>query len=124
MIYKKGMLCKHFKGKTLLEKNIYEVVETGLKSTNLDMSRGDVKYSGDGVFEEAVNLVLYRNIFQTGKMFVREYEDISSELAPEKQKEFGQVLKVQPLTKEEVEIVFSEKFRKDKQEFEDAKQRI
>ena len=35
MILKKGDLCKHFKGKNLQEKNIYEVLETG------------VNYSGD-----------------------------------------------------------------------------
>ena len=124
MIYEEGMFCKHFKGKTLLEKNIYEVLKIGVKWADLEKFSGEVKYSGDGDFMTATNLVLYRNIFQNGKMFAREYEDISSELSPEKQKEFNQTLKVQPLSQEELEIVFSEKFKKDKQEFEEAKQKI
>lgn len=32
-MFKKGDLCKHFKGKDLIQKNIYEVLETGVKYT-------------------------------------------------------------------------------------------
>ena len=31
MTYKVGMLCKHFKGNDLLEKNIYRIEKLGLK---------------------------------------------------------------------------------------------
>jgi len=46
MILKKGDLCKHFKGKNLQEKNIYEVLETG------------VNYSGDASENPIKDLVI------------------------------------------------------------------
>ena len=42
---KKGDLCKHFKGATLREKNIYEILEVG------------VTYSGDASETPINNLV-------------------------------------------------------------------
>lgn len=94
MILKKGDLCKHFKGKNLQEKNIYEVLETG------------VNYSG-GASENPINdLVIYKNIRQ-GKIFAREMSDLVAELTPEKQQEFGQKHRVDLLTKEEIEFVKS-----------------
>ena len=77
MILKKGDLCKHFKGKNLQEKNIYEVLETG------------VNYSGDASENPIKDLVIYKNIRQ-GKIFAREMSDLVAELTPEKQQEFGQ----------------------------------
>ena len=94
MILKKGDLCKHFKGKNLQEKNIYEVLETG------------VNYSGDASENPIKNLVIYKNIRQ-GKIFVREMSDLVAELTPEKQQEFGQKHRVDLLTKEEIEVVKS-----------------
>lgn len=94
MILKKGDLCKHFKGKNLQEKNIYEVLETG------------VNYSGDASENQIKNLVIYKNIRQ-GKIFAREMSDLVAELTPEKQQEFGQKHRVDLLTKEEIEIVKS-----------------
>ena len=94
MILKKGDLCKHFKGKNLQEKNIYEVLETG------------VNYSGDASENPIENLVIYKNIRQ-GKIFAREMSDLVAELTPEKQQEFGQKHRVDLLTKEEIEIVKS-----------------
>lgn len=94
MILKKGDLCKHFKGKNLQEKNIYEVLETG------------VNYSGDSSENPIKNLVIYKNIRQ-GKIFAREMSDLVAELTPEKQQEFGQKHRVDLLTKEEIEIVKS-----------------
>ena len=82
MIYKVGMLCKHFKGKNLEEKNIYEIKEIGVKGTDIDKSI--ITYTGDNELESATNLVVYSNIFQNNKLFCREYEDISSELSDEK----------------------------------------
>ena len=89
---KKGDWCKHFKGKTLEEKNIYEILEVG------------VTYSGDSSDKPIQNLVIYKNIFQ-GKIFARELEDLIAELEPEKQELYGQKHRVEKLTEEEVEIV-------------------
>lgn len=94
MILKKGDLCKHFKGKNLQEKNIYEVLETG------------VNYSGDASENPINDLVIYKNIRQ-GKIFAREMSDLVAELTPEKQQEFGQKHRVDLLTKEEIEFVKS-----------------
>lgn len=94
MILKKGDLCKHFEGKNLQEKNIYEVLETG------------VNYSGDASENPIKDLVIYKNIRQ-GKIFAREMSDLVAELTPEKQQEFGQKHRVDLLTKEEIEIVKS-----------------
>ena len=108
MIYKIGMYCKHFKGKTLLDKNIYKIIKLGV--VGKDIANTEIKYTGDGNVESAVNLVIYENIFQENKIFAREYEDISGELSQEKQIEFGQKLKVQPLTEDEVAIIKSEEY--------------
>ena len=107
MIYKVDMLCKHFKGSSLLEKNIYRILELNVDGANLDK---DIIYSGDGDVLTAKNLVVYENIFQNNKKFAREYDDISSELSEEKRELYNQTIKVQPLTEEEKEIVKSEAF--------------
>lgn len=103
MIYKIGMLCKHFKGKILLEKNIYRIENIGIDGKDIDESV--ITYTGDNELCSANNLVIYSNIFQDNKMFAREYEDISFELEIDKQIEFNQLLRVQPLTLEEIKIV-------------------
>ncbi|MBO5348728.1 MAG: hypothetical protein J6A89_02770 [Clostridia bacterium] len=88
-MFKKGDWCKHFKGATLEEKNIYEILEVG------------VKYSGDASENPIENLVVYKNIFQ-GKIFAREIQDLVAELPAEKQAQFGQVHRVEKLTEEEI----------------------
>lgn len=108
MIYKIGMLCKHFKGETLLEKNIYRIERLEVEGKDIDSNI--ITYTGDGVLLEAQNLVVYSNIFQDNKLFTREYEDISGELSKEKQEMFNQELKVQPLTEEEIETIKDENF--------------
>ena len=113
MIYKVGMLCKHFKGKTLEEKNIYKIIQLGILGKDIDESQ--IKNTGDGELQTAENLVVYANIFQENKLFAREYEDISSELSVEKQQQFFQKLKVQPLTEEEILIINDPAFIKTKQ---------
>lgn len=95
---KKGDLCKHFKGKDLDEKNIYRILELG------------VTYSGDKSENPIKNLVIYENIFQ-GKIFAREIEDLEAELPIEKQKEYGQIHRVEKLTDEEIQII-KNKFEK------------
>jgi len=88
-MFKKGDWCKHFKGKTLEEKNVYEILEVG------------VTYSGDASNKPIQNLVVYKNLFQ-GKIFAREMEDLVAELEPEKQELYGQKHRVEKLTDEEV----------------------
>ena len=91
-MFKKGDLCKHFKGKNLSEKNIYEILEMG------------VKYSGDASDKPIENLVVYKNIFK-GKIFARELEDLITELPQEKQEQYGQKYRVEKLTSEEIKEV-------------------
>ena len=91
-MFKKGDLCKHFKGKNLSEKNIYEILEIG------------VKYSGDASDNPIENLVIYKNIFQ-GKIFARELEDLIAELPKEKQEIYGQKYRVEKLNEDEIREV-------------------
>ena len=113
MIYQIGMLCKHFKGKTLTDKNIYQIVALGISGK--DIVQTLITYTGDGNLSTAENLVVYANIFQNNKLFAREYEDISGELSPEKQQQFAQTIKVQPLTADEIETINSPKFIEEKE---------
>lgn len=108
MIYKVGMLCKHFKGKDLLEKNIYRIEQVGVDGINIDDSI--ITYTGESNLRSAINLIVYSNIFQDNKLFCREYEDISQELSSDKQQEFCQKIKVQPLTEEEQLFIGQESF--------------
>lgn len=114
MTYKVGMLCKHFKGNDLLEKNIYRIEKLGVKGTDIDQSL--ITYTGEGNLEKAIDLVVYSNIFQEGKLFCRECSDISSKLSDEKRAMFNQDMRVQPLTQEEIDLVKSEDFIKEKTE--------
>lgn len=91
-MFQKGDLCKHFKGTNLDEKNIYEILEVG------------VKYSGDASENPIENLVVYKNIFQ-GKIFARELGDLIAELSPEKQAQYGQVYRVEKLTEDEIQYI-------------------
>ena len=115
MIYNIGMLCKHFKGNDLLEKNIYRIENLGVNGSNIDESQ--ITYTGDGILATATNLVVYSNIFQDNKLFCREYEDISGELSDEKKEMFNQTIKVQPLTDKEIDIINSDEYAEKKKEF-------
>ncbi|MBQ9013368.1 MAG: hypothetical protein IJ094_07435 [Bacilli bacterium] len=114
MVYKIGMFCKHFKGSDLLEKNIYRIENLGVNGLDIDESL--ITYTGDGELKTATNLVVYSNIFQNNKLFCREYEDISGELSDEKKVMFNQIIKVQPLTNEEIAIINSAEFIEKKKE--------
>lgn len=103
MLYKVGMLCKHFKGTNLLEKNIYRIEQIGVNGTDIDESI--ITYTGDNNLKSATNLIVYSNIFQDNKIFCREYDDISQELSDEQKEQFNQNLRVQPLTEEEQEQI-------------------
>jgi hypothetical protein len=85
----------------------------GVKGSEIDTDT--ITYSGDNELTTAVNLVVYKNIFQD-RLFTREYEDISGELSIDKQVEFDQKYKVQVLTPEEIEIIKSEEFISKKRE--------
>lgn len=104
MEIKVGDFCKHFKGKTLIEKNIYKILLL------------NVIYSGDNSIKKLDDLVVYENIFD-GKIFTREASDIFTELSLEKQEEFNQIYKVQKLTDEEIEEVKTEEFKIKKLEY-------
>lgn len=119
MIYEIGMLWKHFKGTTLLERNIYRIIK--LNVNGIDIDNNNVTYTGEGKLEETTDLVVYQNIFQENKYFAREYSDISSELSIDKQNTFNQTIKVQPLTQEEIELVTSEIFTLEKASIEQSK---
>ena len=62
MIYKVGMLCKHFKGNNLLEKNIYRIEQIGVDGK--DINSNLITYTGDKDLFTSKNLVVYSNIFQ------------------------------------------------------------
>jgi len=115
MIYKIGMICKHFKGNDLLEKNIYRIEKLGVNGSSINESL--ITYTGDGELTTATNLVVYSNIFQDNKLFCREYEDISGELSAEKKEIFNQTIKVQPLTEEEIVMINNPEFIQSKTEF-------
>ena len=115
MIYKIGMLCKHFKGTDLLEKNIYRIENLGVNGKDIDENL--ITYTGDGNLKDAINLVVYSNIFQNNKMFCREYEDISQELSDDKKEMYKQTIKVQPLSIEEEIFIQDNDFIEDKKQF-------
>jgi hypothetical protein len=115
MIYKIGMLCKHFKGKNLLEKNIYRIEQIGVEGQNVDQDK--ITYTGDNSLVTAKNLIVYSNIFQDNKLFCREYEDISQNLSKEKQIEFNQEIRVQPLTEEEQELINQQTYIERKKQY-------
>ena len=98
MEIKVGDFCKHFKGKTLIEKNIYKILLL------------NVIYSGDNSTKKLDDLVVYENIFD-GKIFTREASDIFTELSLEKQKEFNQIYRVQKLTEEEIKEINTDEFK-------------
>lgn len=112
MIYTVGMLCKHFKGDNLLEKNIYEILKLNVDGKDVD--ENSITYIGDDDLESSVNLVIYRNIFQDDKIFAREYDDISSPLSEEKKIKYKQDIKVQPLTEEEIRLIHTSSFAEEK----------
>lgn len=121
-MYKEGMLCKHFKGENLIDKNIYRIIKVGVRGSDIDSSV--ITYTGDGVLEEAVGLVVYQNIFQENKFFAREEADISSCLSDENKEKFHQTHKVEPLTDEEIQIVSSDDFRRKKVSIEEEKHKV
>ena len=100
---KTGEYYKHFKGKNLVEKNIYEIIATKVTYTGEKMS--DVK-----------DLVVYKNIFDN-KIFVREEKDLLKELEQDKKVQYNQETRIQKLTSDEVKTIKTEEYISAKQEY-------
>ena len=100
-VFKEGSLCKHFKGKRLMYKNIYRIISFNNKGRDLGK---EIKYTGVRDVRKATNLVIYQNIFNK-KIFARELDDFYVEIEREKQEEFGQMHRVEPLTEKEIKKV-------------------
>ncbi len=105
-VFKEGSLAKHFKGKRLIDKNIYRIISFNNKGKDLDSS---IKYTGVRDVSESTNLVIYQNIFNK-MLFARELDDFYVEIDKEKQEEFGQMHRVEPLDEKEEKRVNSKQF--------------
>lgn len=104
MELKVGDICKHFKGETLVEKNIYQILAI------------NVTYTGDNGLDLS-NLVIYKPIFQEGKCFAREYDDLVCELTDEQKEMYHQTMRVEPLTEEEKIMIQDQDFIERKHEY-------
>ncbi len=104
MELKEGMICKHFKGKNLIEKNIYQILAI------------DVTYTGDNDIDLS-EMVIYKPLFQKGKVFAREYAALTEELTEEQKQEYHQNQRVEPLTDEELAYIKSDEFTFQKLEY-------
>lgn len=104
MNLKVGDIVKHFKGETLVEKNIYEILAI------------NIKYTGDNDIDLS-SLVVYKPLFQSDKYFAREYDDLVSELNDEEKLKYNQDTRIQLLTEEELEIIKTDDFRIKKEEY-------
>lgn len=103
MIYKVGMFCKHFKGESLLDKNIYRIEKLHVSGDMID--ENFITYSGHGRLKDAEELVVYSNWFENGKLFAREYSDLCSPIDDAKKLLFGQELRVEPLSEKELLMI-------------------
>ena len=112
MMFKVGMLCKHFKAKDLVEKNIYRIDKIGVDGKDIDSSK--IIYTGDKDLLLSKNLVIYSNIFQEDKLFAREYDDLVSELSDDKKELYNQIFRVEPLNDEEIKTIKCHEFVEEK----------
>ena len=108
MMFKVGMLCKHFKGKNLLEKNIYRIEKIGVDGKDIDSSK--IIYTGGKDLLLSKNLVIYSNIFQEDKLFAREYDDLVSEISDAKKELYNQIFRIEPLNDEEIKTIKCHEF--------------
>ena len=104
MEFKVGDLCKHFKGETLVEKNIYEIIAV------------NVKYTGERI-DDLKDLVVYRALFQEDKFFTREYQDLIMPLTDEEKEFYHQDTRVQKLTDEEIALLSDPDFIEEKRSY-------
>lgn len=99
-----GDFYKHFKGNNLIEKNVYKIVAINPKYTGVD-EYPDKKY------------VVYESVFQNGLCFIREYDDLVSELNNEEKKVYKQDYRIEKLTEEELMLIKDESFIKEKMDY-------
>lgn len=104
MEIKVGDICKHFKGKDLIEKNIYEILAI------------DIIYTGDNNID-LKNMVVYRPLFQKDKYFAREYSDLIEELSSEDKIIYNQNQRVEVLNEDELKLIETKEFIKLKEEY-------
>lgn len=104
MLLKKGDIVKHFKGKDLIEKNIYIILAV------------NPEYTGDKDFD-CESAVVYAPLFQEGKTFIREYDDLIKPLSDEEKVIYSQERRVDVLTEDELELIKTEEFIKKKREY-------
>lgn len=105
-----GGFYKHFKGSNLIEKNIYKILAI------------NPKYTGISEYPDK-NYVVYESIFQNGLCFIREYDDLASELSDEEKELYKQDHRIEKLTDEELELINDESFIKEKLDYLDKKYR-
>ena len=103
---KVGDVCKHFKGNSLLEKNLYEVIAMNVVYTGTDSNTSDIS-----------GLVIYKSLFQQDKYFAREYDDFTGELSQEERLRYGQKHRVERLTEEELAEMMAEEFKENKEDY-------
>lgn len=96
MILKQGDIVKHFKGESLVEKNIYEIVAV------------NPVYTGEK--ETFPEVVIYTPLFQTDKYYVREYDDLVCELTSEQQELYHQQHRIDLLTEDELALIKTDEF--------------
>ncbi len=111
-------LVKYYKGKDLIDKNIYKILDMNLKGIDVvdKIKNKEIGYYGDididtKEFLKLDNLVLYTNIFQKNSLFVREETFMNSKTQKEKKEDINQIYNVQLLTEEEIKQVNSEKYK-------------
>lgn len=104
MFLKKGDIVKHFKGKSLIEKNIYVILAVNPEYT------GDKEFDYDPV-------VIYAPLFQEGKTFIREYDDLIRPLSEEERMMYHQERRVDILTEDELNLIKTDEFIKKKREY-------
>ena len=104
MELKQEDIVKHFKGETLLEKNIYKILAV------------NPIYTGTRDFTEEP-VVIYESLFQDYKIFVREYQDLVEELSDDEKELYHQMHRVEHLTHAELELINSSEFIQAKKAF-------
>lgn len=121
-------ICKHFKGKNLVEKNIYGILEVKMTYTGENESFPEVAIykplffngkcfikeflylSGKIQYDKSLDLDAFNNV----TCFIREYKDLISEIDSNKQIEFNQKRRVEPLNEKELDEILSDEFIKEK----------
>ena len=103
-----GHFYKHFKGSNLVEKNIYKILAI------------NPKYTGENEYPDK-QFVVYESIFQNDLCFIREYDDLAQELSDEEKEKYNQTYRIEELNEEELQLIMSDDFIKEKMDYIDKK---